>query len=95
MLITDYSSVFFDYANLSRPIIFYMYDFEEYKNKMRDFYLSVEELPGPIVKDEINLLKEIKKLNTEFVYGEKYEKFNNRFNPHRKACSQDVLNEFI
>lgn len=95
MLITDYSSVFFDYANLSRPIIFYMYDFEEYKNKMRDFYLSVEELPGPIVKDEVSLLKEIKKLDTEFVYDEKYEKFNNRFNPHRKACSRDVLNECI
>jgi len=26
MLITDYSSVFFDYANLNRPILFYMYD---------------------------------------------------------------------
>lgn len=95
MLITDYSSVFFDYANLSRPIIFYMYDFEEYKNKMRDFYLSVKDLPGPIVKDEINLLKEINKLGTDFVYDEKYEEFNNRFNPHRKPCSVEVLSECI
>lgn len=95
MLITDYSSVFFDYANLSRPIIFYMYDFEEYKNKMRDFYLSVKDLPGPIVKDEINLLKEINKLGTNFVYDEKYEEFNNRFNPHRKPCSLEVLSECI
>ncbi|MCC3863783.1 CDP-glycerol glycerophosphotransferase family protein [Terrisporobacter petrolearius] len=95
MLITDYSSVFFDYANLSRPIIFYMYDFEEYKNKMRDFYLSVKDLPGPIVKDEINLLKEINKLGTDFVYDEKYEEFNNRFNPHRKPCSLEVLSECI
>jgi len=95
MLITDYSSVFFDYANLSRPIIFYMYDFEEYKNKMRDFYLSVKDLPGPIVKDEINLLKEINKLGNDFVYDEKYEEFNNRFNPHRKPCSLEVLSECI
>lgn len=95
MLITDYSSVFFDYANLSRPIIFYMYDFEEYKNKMRDFYLSVKDLPGPIVKDEINLLKEINKLGTDFVYDEKYEEFNDRFNPHRKPCSLEVLSECI
>ncbi len=95
MLITDYSSVFFDYANLSRPIIFYMYDFEEYKNKMRDFYLSIEDLPGPIVKDEVNLLKEIKHLGAKFVYDTKYEEFNHRFNPHRKACSLDVLNECI
>ena len=26
VLITDYSSVFFDYANLHRPMLFYMYD---------------------------------------------------------------------
>mgnify|MGYP000910123033 CR=1 FL=1 len=26
VLITDYSSVFFDYANLRRPILFFMYD---------------------------------------------------------------------
>jgi len=72
-----------------------MYDFQEYKNKMRDFYLSVKDLPGPIVKDEVSLLKEINKLGTEFVYDEKYEEFNNRFNPHRKACSLEVLNECI
>lgn len=95
MLITDYSSVFFDYANLSRPIIFYMYDFEEYKNKMRDFYLSVDDLPGPIARDEPNLLNEIKNLGNGFVYDEKYEEFNSRFNPHRNACSLEVLNEFI
>ena len=28
--ITDYSSVFFDYANLRRPILFFMYDYEQY-----------------------------------------------------------------
>ena len=33
MLITDYSSVFFDYANLKRPIIFYMYDLEHYRDE--------------------------------------------------------------
>ena len=30
-MITDYSSVFFDYAMLNRPILFYMYDLMEYK----------------------------------------------------------------
>ena len=34
MLITDYSSVFFDYANLKRPILFYVYDLEEYRDKL-------------------------------------------------------------
>lgn len=49
LLITDYSSVFFDYANLNRPILFYMYDIEEYKNDIRGLYLDTTELPGDVV----------------------------------------------
>jgi len=79
VLITDYSSVFFDYANLKRPMIFYMYDFDEYKNNMRDFYFDLEILPGPIVKEEEDLFKELK--NNDFdKYKEKYKKFNDMFN---------------
>ena len=47
VLITDYSSVFFDYANLRRPILFFMYDYEQYKHEMRDFYFDIHMLPGP------------------------------------------------
>ena len=39
MLITDYSSVMFDYSILKRPILFYCYDLNEYKNTLRDFIL--------------------------------------------------------
>lgn len=95
MLITDYSSVFFDYANLKRPILFYMYDFDEYKNKMRDFYLNIEELPGPIVKDQTNLVDEIRNLNRNFTYDKKYMKFNEKFNPYNKSCSRDIVNEIM
>lgn len=95
MLITDYSSVFFDYANLKRPILFYMYDFEEYKNKMRDFYLSVDELPGPIVKDENYLIDEIKRISNYFTYDEKYMEFNKKFNPYNKSCSKNIVNYII
>lgn len=80
MLITDYSSVFFDYANLKRPIIFYMYDLEAYRDDIRGFYLNLEELPGNIIKDENELINEIKLLTTNFKYNEKYKKFNEKFN---------------
>ena len=52
MLITDYSSVFFDYANLCRPILFYMYDLEFYRGRLHAFYLEPDRLPGEIVRDE-------------------------------------------
>ena len=81
LLITDYSSVFFDYANLRRPMLFYMYDFDAYKNEMRDFYFDIDELPGPIVKDEDSLIEAIHGLDRYMLaYGEKYIAFHNKFN---------------
>lgn len=79
MLITDYSSVFFDYAILKRPIIYYMYDFDLYKNEMRGFYIDIAELPGAIVKDEDSLIAQIKATDG-FEYDEKYKRFNDKYN---------------
>lgn len=78
LLITDYSSVFFDYSILKRPIIFYMYDLEDYKHNLRDFYINLEELPGNIVEKETELVKEIEKTKN-FKLDERYKKFNKRF----------------
>lgn len=64
MLITDYSSVFFDYANLKRPMLFYVYDIEDYRDNLRGFYFDFEELaPGPLVKTTDDLLGEIDLIN--------------------------------
>lgn len=80
ILITDYSSVFFDYANLKRPIIYYMYDLEKYKDNMRGFYIDLKELPGNIVKTEEDLVKEIKSITYDFKHDEKYKDFNEKYN---------------
>ena len=78
ILITDYSSVFFDYSILKRPMIFYMYDLEEYKGKLRDFYFDISELPGPIIEKESDLIKAIKDTN-KFKYDKKYKAFNDKY----------------
>ena len=78
-MLTDYSSVFFDYANLKRPMIFYMYDFEKYKDELRGFYIDKDELPGKITKTENELIEAIKETNI-FKYDEKYKMFNEKFN---------------
>ena len=81
IIITDYSSVFFDYANLKRPMLFYMYDLDEYQGKLRDFYFSLDELPGPIVKTQEDLESEILNIDKyNDTYKEKYEAFNAKFN---------------
>lgn len=81
ILITDYSSVFFDYANLMRPILFYMYDLDEYQSNVRDFYIDLDELPGPIFKEEQKLLEAIEHIDhiTE-AYHDKYKHFNDKYN---------------
>lgn len=80
ILITDYSSVFFDYANLKKPIIFYMYDLEHYRDESNGFYIDLQELPGEITKTEEKLIEEIKRINKQFTYDEKYKKFNEKYN---------------
>jgi CDP-glycerol glycerophosphotransferase len=95
ILVTDYSSVFFDFANLERPIIFYMYDLEHYANEMRGFYLSLDELPGPVVKDETALIAEIKAADS-WKPDDKYNEFRKRFNPYEDGnSSKRVLAKVI
>lgn len=80
LLITDYSSVFFDFANLKRPIIFYMYDLEYYRDKSNGFYIDLEELPGRIIKTQEELENEIERLSHNSEYDEKYKRFNEKYN---------------
>lgn len=80
LLVTDYSSVFFDYGNLKRPEIFYMYDLDAYGSEIRGFYIDLDELPGPIVKTEDELIKAIKNAESDRSFDEKYKAFNAKFN---------------
>lgn len=54
ILITDYSSIFFEFLPTKRPVIFYAYDEEEYQAR-RGTYIQVSELPGPVCRtvDEV------------------------------------------
>lgn len=81
IIMTDYSSVFFDFANLKRPMLFYMYDIDDYKGNLRDFYLDLDELPGPIAKTQDELEKNLENIDEiSEKYKEKYKKFNKKFN---------------
>lgn len=81
VLITDYSSVFFDYAVLNRPIIFYMYDLEDYRDRLRGFYFDIEsEAPGKILKKEDELFAEIdRSLKEGHANTAQFNRFKDRF----------------
>lgn len=82
LLITDYSSVFFDYANLKRPMIFYTYDIDSYRDKLRGFYFDLEkEAPGPVVSTSEGVLEEIMKFQRNGLgeFEKKYDTFYSNY----------------
>ena len=59
VLVTDYSSVFFDFACTRKKIVLFPYDKEEYLQD-RGMYFSMDELPFPQVVDIVSLLEELR-----------------------------------
>ena len=56
VLVTDYSSVMFDFAPTGKPMLFFTYDLEQYRDNLRGFYFDFEtEAPGPLLatSDEV------------------------------------------
>ncbi|HYI38549.1 MAG TPA: CDP-glycerol glycerophosphotransferase family protein [Thermoleophilaceae bacterium] len=50
VLVTDYSSVMFDFAVTGKPMVFFTYDLADYRDRARGFYFDLEaEAPGPLV----------------------------------------------
>ncbi|MCY7782539.1 MULTISPECIES: CDP-glycerol glycerophosphotransferase family protein [unclassified Bacillus (in: firmicutes)] len=80
ILITDYSSVFFDFGNLKKPIIFYTYDLELYRDKLRGFYFDFEQnAPGEIVVNKKELYLKLKNIIQMGFIPNKYNQFYNEF----------------
>ncbi|GAB3652570.1 hypothetical protein GCM10027589_10150 [Actinocorallia lasiicapitis] len=81
VLVSDYSSVMFDYANLRRPMIFYTYDLAHYRDKLRGFYFDFEkESPGPLVETSADLIAAIRDLpSLNDKYAAAYDTFYDRF----------------
>lgn len=80
MLITDYSSVMFDYSILNRPMIFFAYDLERYKDNIRGFYFDfLNEAPGPVATDTKQLV-DIILSGTCRQYEDNLRAFRKKFN---------------
>jgi CDP-glycerol glycerophosphotransferase len=57
VLVTDYSSLMFDFAQTGRPMLFHTYDLEHYRDTLRGFYFDFEkQAPGPLIADGAELI---------------------------------------
>lgn len=91
ILITDYSSVPFEFSILNKPILFYTYDLKLYQQKrgLVDNYLSI--IPGRACYDSESLINEIQ---TPFNYS-KIKVFSERWNKYSDGNSSQNLLNFI
>jgi CDP-glycerol glycerophosphotransferase len=77
VLITDYSTIALDFLNTGRPILFFTYDLENYRDNLRGFYFDLEnEGPGPVLQttaEVVEALGDLDRVKTE--YRARYDRF--------------------
>ncbi|TDD81996.1 CDP-glycerol:glycerophosphate glycerophosphotransferase [Actinomadura darangshiensis] len=83
LMISDYSSVMFDYAGTGRPMLFFTYDLADYRDRLRGFYFDFEaEAPGPLVETSDDLIGAIRDVESATAgHKERYTAFVDRFCP--------------
>jgi CDP-glycerol glycerophosphotransferase len=84
VLVTDYSSVMFDFVSTDRPMIFYTPDLAHYGDVLRGFYFDfVAEAPGPIVETGADLLTALLEADSAAEkYAARRAAWRAKFTPH-------------
>ena len=78
-LITDYSSVMFDFSITGKPMYFLVPDLEHYRGELRGFYFDLlEAAPGPVVRTQNELEAAIADVDPE-IFAERYDRFRRVF----------------
>ncbi|MGA3231529.1 CDP-glycerol glycerophosphotransferase family protein [Lactiplantibacillus pentosus] len=92
LLITDYSSVMFDYAILNRPMLFYPYDLAHYQGDIRGFYFDYDKVPGPVVTNELDFVSALEQFLSQGnypAYAAKMTAFRQQFTTWEKGTASE------
>jgi len=95
LMITDYSSTFFEYALLKKPMAFFCYDYEEYD---RDFYIDFDtELPGEILRTQEELFAYLRQEEHPILdsYDSFYEKYMGACDGHSTVRTAELIKEML
>ncbi|GAB2702857.1 CDP-glycerol glycerophosphotransferase [Microbacterium marinum] len=80
-LITDYSSVMFDFSATGKPMYFFAPDLEHYRGELRGFYFDLaERAPGPIVATQEELTAAVSDAAGPARFADRYAAWRERFN---------------
>jgi CDP-glycerol glycerophosphotransferase (TagB/SpsB family) len=107
ILITDYSSIFFDFLPTGRPIVQYLYDLDDY-GRSRGLNLELDDLPGDVAHTRQELLASVRSLAAAMtkagpdadhmhnpLQGERYKRAQNRFCPREDGHSSKRAVDFF
>src|SRR5690606_4269431 len=95
LLITDYSSIFFDFLVTNKPILFYTWDLDVYSSQ-RGQYFANSELPGPLLFNAQELVAAIRDLKTvQETYQEKYETMKRNITNHEDGKVTERIIQYI
>ncbi|WP_308296315.1 CDP-glycerol glycerophosphotransferase family protein [Streptomyces sp. ISL-96] len=97
-LLTDYSSVMFDYANLGRPILLFTDDYDEYSTSARGTYYNLPDIaPGPMLTttgELVDALRDLDRVRKEWT--DAYARFQAMFNSRETGrASETVVDLFF
>lgn len=102
MLVTDYSSIYFDYLLLNRPVLFFNYDMDKYLNNSRELYFNYNEFtPGEKAETQTELQDALLNFaNNSRIYGDNYKLYRNIisekvFGKRRRTACPSLINDII
>ncbi len=98
VLVTDYSSVMFDFANSGKPMVFYTYDYQDYVRDERGTYFDLPDVaPGPMVATHDELVQALRSVDDDVDrYRERYAAFRDRFCTYESGhAAEAVVDEFF
>jgi CDP-glycerol glycerophosphotransferase (TagB/SpsB family) len=92
LLITDYSSIPFEFSFLGRPMIFFAYDLEKYVQERGFWEDYSSSMPGPVVSTTEELLRKIRTADHSLM---KIASFNQKWNEYSTGNSSSNLVDFL
>jgi CDP-glycerol glycerophosphotransferase len=97
VLVTDYSSVMFDFAVTGRPMVFFAYDLERFADSVRGFYFDfLPQAPGPVVRTSAEVTQALLDLPTvRERYTAAYETFRTTYAGLEDGRSTDRVVELL
>jgi CDP-glycerol glycerophosphotransferase (TagB/SpsB family) len=89
-MVTDYSSVMFDFSVTRRPMIFFVPDLDAYRDELRGVYFDLaSEAPGPVVVSQEEVVQAIRDMEQVSPFAARYAAWVERFNTYDDGHSAE------